>query len=411
MPDSVYTLRDRDLLVVCVLALLAAGVVMVQSAAMGVRAAGEVAATPDLLAWNPRATRHALYAALAALTFLTASRFDYRKLAGPTWRRSPAAWFLAVAAALAVAVLAPGVGTAVNGARRWITVGPLTVQPSELVKWATVCFLAWRLSRRPGDSPLREFVVTSGVVGVLVLLVVIEDFGTAALIATASLCMMLAGPVRRLYLALSLPPALLGAFWFVYGEPYRWRRIVSYLDPFADPERDGYHVIQSLYSFAGGGWTGRGLGQGVQKLGYLPEDTTDFVFAVICEETGLFGAAIIVLLYLTLVAVGYSAARRCGDGFGRMLALGIAATLGLQAAINVAVATASVPTKGMPLPLISAGGSGLVTTAFMLGLLYAICRGGPAAGERPSPAAADVDAGGDTGDAGEPLERARPEPT
>lgn len=389
VPDSIYRLRDRDLLVVCVVALLGLGVLMVQSASMGVAPVGvggqvDTGSMPDLWRWSSRGTRHTLYAALALLTFLTASRFDYRRLVGRSVAQSPAIWFLALAATLCVAVLIPGVGTVVNGARRWIEIGPLTLQPSEVAKWATVVFLAWHLSR-PGAETLKHgFLPACGVVGLMCLLVVIEDFGTAALIGAAAFCTMLAGPTRWKHLAIVTPPALLAAFWFVRSEPYRWRRIVSFLDPWAAPETDGYHVIQSLYSFAGGGWTGRGLGEGVQKLGYLPEDTTDFIFAVVCEELGLFGASLIALAYLTLLAVGWSAARRCDSSFGRLLAFGTVAMLGLQAAINMAVATASVPTKGMALPLVSAGGSGLVMTAFMLGLLYAVCRNTP-----PAPAVDD----------------------
>lgn len=379
--DSVYRLRDRDLLALCVIALLALGVLMVQSASMGVTPVpGEPSMDmPNLLNWSARGSRHCLYAVLALLTFITVSRFDYRKLVGATAALSPAVWFIGLAGVLSLAVLVPGIGTVVNGARRWISVGPLTLQPSELAKWSVVMFLAWRLSRPGASSLFKGFLPTSLVAGALCLLVVIEDFGTAALIGATAFCMMVAGPVRRLHLAIAVPPALLAAFWFVHSEPYRWRRIIAFLDPWAVPETDGYHVIQSLFSFAGGGWMGQGLGNGVQKLGYLPEDTTDFIFAVICEELGLSGAILVAIAYLVILGVGYSGARRCDNAFGRLLAFGIVATLGLQAAINIAVATASVPTKGMALPLVSAGGSGLVMTAFMLGLLYSICRGGGAA--------------------------------
>jgi cell division protein FtsW len=366
--DSIYRLRDRDLLTLSVLALLALGVVMVQSAAMNVGDAG-------LWQWSQRASRHALFAVLALLSFITASRLDYRRLAGQNWFSSPAVWGIGLAIALCAAVLLPGVGTMVNGARRWIEIGALRIQPSEVAKWGIVLFLAWRLSRPGMSSLLSGFLPTCAVVGVLCLLVVLEDFGTAALIGLVAFVMLLAGPVKWWHLAISVPPALAAAVAFVAIEPYRWRRMTAFLDPFANPETDGYHMIQSLYSFAGGGLTGRGLGNGVQKLGYLPEDTTDFIFAVICEELGLFGAGLVAVLYLTILLVGYSAARRAPSAFGRLLCFGTVATLGLQASLNIAVATASVPTKGMSLPLVSAGGSGLVLTAIMLGLVYSVCRG------------------------------------
>jgi cell division protein FtsW len=274
---------------------------------------------------------------------------------------------------LCLAVLIPGVGVEVNGARRWLGLGPVRVQPSEFAKWGVVLFLAWRLSR-PGPFTLQSFLTTCGVVGGVCLLVVIEDFGTAALIGLTAGFLMLVGPVRLRWLLAATIPAGAAAFGFVYSEPYRWRRIVAFLDPWAAPETDGYHVIQSLYSFAGGGWTGRGLGNGVQKLGYLPEDATDFIFAVVCEELGIFGAGLVVLAYLTLLAAGLGVAAKATHGFGRLLAFGVVATLGLQAATNIAVATASVPTKGIPLPLVSAGGTGLVCTAVMLGLVVAVAR-------------------------------------
>ncbi len=171
-----------------------------------------------------------------------------------------------------------------------------------------------------------------------------------------------------------LPPALLAAFWFVHHTPYRWRRMTAFLDPYASPEGDGYHMIQSLLSFSTGGVTGRGLGNGVQKLGYLPEDTTDFIFAVICEELGLFGAILTAALYLGVVLVAWRIVRRRTDGFGALLAFGVASHAALQAAINMAVATVSVPTKGLSLPLVSAGGTGLVITAAALGLMASVAR-------------------------------------
>ena len=368
MDDSIYRLRDRDLLTLAVLALLALGVIMVQSAAMNVGAA-------SLWQWSERGTRHALYAALALLTFITVSRLDYRKLESRHALASPAVWAVLIPIGLCAAVLLPNVGVSVNGARRWIVLGQIRIQPSEVAKWAVVLFLAWRLSRPGMTSFWRGFVPTCAVIGGLCLLVVVEDFGTAALIGLAAFVILIAGGARWWHLAISIPPALLAAAAFIMAEPYRWRRMTSFLDPWAAPETDGYHMIQSLYSFASGGWMGLGLGNGVQKLGYLPEDTTDFIFAVICEELGIFGAGLVAVLYLTILAVGWSAARKAPDCFGRMLSFGTAATLGLQASLNIAVATASVPTKGMSLPLVSAGGSGLIMTAIMLGLVYSVCRG------------------------------------
>jgi cell division protein FtsW len=145
-------------------------------------------------------------------------------------------------------------------------------------------------------------------VGAMCLLVVIQDFGTAALIGVCALAMLVAGRVKWWYLAIVLPPALAGAFFAVHGlhgDSYRWRRMTAFLDPYASPQREGYHMIQSLLSFSTGGLFGRGLGNGIQKLGYLPEDTTDFIFAVICEELGLFGAMLTIALYLGILYIAW----------------------------------------------------------------------------------------------------------
>src|SRR2546429_4034430 len=150
--------------------------------------------------------------------------------------------------------------------------------------------------------------------------------------------------------------------------------MTAFLDPFSSQQREGYHMIQSLLCFATGGITGRGLGNGIQKLGYLPEDTTDFIFAVICEELGLFGALLTIALYLGIIYIAWQIVKKHRDDFGRLLAFGVASMIGLQAAINIAVATVSVPTKGLSLPLVSAGGSGLVITCAALGLLLSITR-------------------------------------
>jgi cell division protein FtsW len=267
----------------------------------------------------------------------------------------------------------------VNYSRRWLPLGPIQVQPSELAKWGMVVFLAWWLSSPPVNlnSFFKGFAVTLVPIGLICLLVVIQDFGTAALIGLCALTMLVAGKVKWWHLAIVIPPALAAGGWFVMHEAYRRQRMLAFLDPWASPQREGYHMIQSLLSFSTGGITGRGLGNGIQKLGYLPEDTTDFIFAVICEELGLFGALLTVALYLGILFVAWQAVNQKRDSFGQLLAFGVAAMIGLQATINIAVATVSVPTKGLSLPLVSAGGSGLIITCAALGLLFSITRHEP----------------------------------
>jgi cell division protein FtsW len=345
------------------------GVLMVQSASMHV--------TGKLnWGWTESGVRQIGFAAVAMAAFGIVGRIDYVRLlrgSNTIWR-NPILWLFTIATFMCAAVLVPHIGIEKNGARRWLSLGICQVQPSELAKWAVVLFLAWWLSARPMDlNRFSRFVFTLIPLGAICLLVVVQDFGTAALIALCGMTMLLVGKVKWWHLAIIIPPAIGAAYWFVAHKEYRWRRMTAFMDPYANP-REGYHIIQSLLSFATGGITGKGLGNGIQKLGYLPEDTTDFIFAVICEELGLFGALLTVALYLGIIYVAWQTMKQKRDSFGRMLAFGIASMVCLQAMINIAVATVSVPTKGLSLPLISAGGSGLVITCAALGLLYSIAQ-------------------------------------
>ncbi|HSU65688.1 MAG TPA: putative peptidoglycan glycosyltransferase FtsW, partial [Tepidisphaeraceae bacterium] len=290
--------------------------------------------------------------------------------------KSPIFWAFLIAVVACALVLVPHVGMSINGARRWIKLGPVQIQPSELAKWAAVLFLAVWLTReeKPIDQFFKGLIPSLIPVGILCLLVVIQDFGTAALIGICALTMLLAGRVKVRHLAIMIVPVLAAAAWFIMHKEYRMRRITAFMHPWDNPQGEGYHMIQSLLSFSTGGIFGRGLGNGIQKLGYLPEDTTDFIFAVICEELGLFGAMMTIALYMGILYVSWQVVKQKRDDFGRMLAFGIGSMTGLQAAINIAVATVSVPTKGLSLPLISAGGSGLIITCGALGLLYSVTR-------------------------------------
>lgn len=382
MESSIYRLRTQDILILCVLALLGLGVVMVQSASTSL---GTVTDGPNGWHWSIVGVKQLKFALAAFATFMAVGRFDYSRFARPnaSWMRSPIMWAVIIAAISCLLVLVPGIGMSVNGARRWIKLGPIQVQPSELAKWATVLFLAYWLTIHPVnlDRFFKGFLPTLIPVGALCLLVVIQDFGTAALIGLCALMMLLAGRVKVGHLMIVLFPALAVATWFVTHKAYRMARITSFLHPYDSPQGQGYHMIQSLLSYSSGGVFGRGLGNGIQKLGYLPEDTTDFIFSVICEELGLFGAMLTVTLYLGVLFVGWQVIKQKRDDFGRMLAFGIATMLGLQATINIAVATVSVPPKGLSLPLISAGGSGLVITCGALGMLYSVARRSPVAAE------------------------------
>jgi len=198
--------------------------------------------------------------------------------------------------------------------------------------------------------------------------------GTAALIGAVAVLVLLAAGARMRHVALLMPVGAMALAAGVLAEPYRVRRLTAFIDPYADPAGAGYHAIQSMAAVAGGGGFGRGLGFGLQKFGYLPEDQTDFIFAIINEELGIVGAALVISLYLGLLWSGWSIVRRDSSAVMRLVGLGVLATIGLQAIINLAAVTGLGPTKGIALPLISSGGTGWMLTAASLGVLVGMDR-------------------------------------
>ena len=282
--------------------------------------------------------------------------------------------------ALLVAALIPGIGEERNGARRWLSIGPasagLSFQPSELAKLAIIVLVAGFCSLLGGRiqkffTGLLPLMLLLGVFGALV---GIEDFGTGALLLGVGGCMLLGAGAKVWHLAITCLPAIAGMVYLIAAKSYRMERLKSFLDPFADPQGSGYHQVQSLITIASGGWWGQGLGAGIQKYGYLPEGRTDFIYAVICEELGLVGGIAVLGLFAVLLWAGRKAMIKADTEFGRLIALGITLTVGFQAAMNVAVVTVSVPTKGIGLPLVSAGGTGVILYGILLGLLINVAR-------------------------------------
>jgi len=356
-------------------ALLCFGLLMVQSADARVRGVNE---NWLLTSFQNKNAIHALIA-MAVLTLIW--RSDYRVLLGNTQRRlsflfSPSAWLMLVTCGFLVMVIL--VGREINGARRWLGVGPLGFQPSELAKLALVLFISAYAVHR--DEKIRNFLLgfipVVMIFGACTALVLKADFGTAALLGTVSFFMLMMGGCRVWHTLLLIPPAAMAVWALIFRDPtsFRYKRFLAFLDPSADPGGAGYHPMQSLLTIASGGFWGRGLGNGIQKMGYLPEDNTDFIFAVICEELGFFGALMVIGLFVAFVIIGWRIASRCQHHFGKMVAFGITAMVGLQAAINIAVVTASMPTKGIALPFISSGGTGWIMNAAAIGVLMSIER-------------------------------------
>ncbi|HUL81980.1 MAG TPA: putative lipid II flippase FtsW [Gammaproteobacteria bacterium] len=290
-------------------------------------------------------------------------------------------WLLLVAAlALLVIVLAPGIGHTVNGSRRWILVGPVTLQASEPARLCLLLYLASYSVRRADAlaSSLQGLLKPLLVIGAAAGLLLLEpDFGAAVVLTATSFgVLFVAGArLRDFLLAAGAGGALLGALAF--SSPYRLERLTKFLDPWADPYAGGFQLTQSLIAIGRGEWLGVGLGESVQKLFYLPEAHTDFVFAVLVEELGFVGASLVIALFAVIVYRAVMLGRdaiRSGLPFQAFVATGIGLMLGFEAFVNIGVNAGLLPTKGLPLPLLSYGRSSTITTMLALGLLFRIYR-------------------------------------
>ena len=308
--------------------------------------------------------KQGMWAVLGVAMLAVVMRIDYR-----TYRQPVFIWTaLGVVAAALVAVLfmAP-----VNNARRWFGIGSIGVQPSELAKLSTIFFIAALLERRMHRiDELTYSLLPIGIVAALVGLILLEpDFGTSmSLVLIASVMVFAAGLDYR-YIAGAALAALPALYILVMGSAYRRRRMFSFLNPWEDPLGDGFQIIQSLIAVGTGGIWGKGLMNGVQKLFYLPEPHTDFIYSVIAEELGLAGASVVLVCFCVVTWRGLRVALRAPDTFGALLALGLTTMVAIQAFVNISVVLGMMPTKGIPLPFVSAGGSSLVINLVGMGIL------------------------------------------
>jgi len=276
--------------------------------------------------------------------------------------------------------LIPQLGTEINQARRWlrISAGPFKVsfQPSELAKWAVVFFLAAVCDKFGADIRLfwKRFVPVCAVVALVVALVIIEDFGTAAFIALLSFLMLIIAGAKWRHILIPLPFGAVAFLIMLIRSPGRMGRIWAFLNPEKWAGSVAYQANQSLIALGSGGLWGKGLGRGICKYGHLPEDTTDFIFAIIGEELGFVGTAAVIALFIIFVWLGILVVVRCKDSFGQILAGGIVLAIAIQAAINIGVVTVVLPTKGIPLPFVSAGGTSMLLSAAAVGVLLNIAK-------------------------------------
>lgn len=351
-------LKSDKLLFIATLLLVCTSVVMVYSASAFI--ARENNGDPYLYLF-----KQVTWALLGLLLVPLMMRIDYR-----TYRQPVVIWTgLAIVVAGLVAVL---FGEARNGANRWLNFGSLGVQPSELAKIVVVVFIAALLERRMDriDDPAYALLPIGVVLAVIVALILREpDLGTSVAILVIAAVMIFAAGIDYRYVA-ALGVAGSAALYFLLAiSDYRWRRVTAFLNPWADPLGDGFQMIQSMIAVGSGGIFGRGLMGGVQKLFYLPEPHNDFIYAVLSEELGFVGATIVVACFCVITWRGLRTALRAPDRFGAFLALGLTTMVAFQAFFNVSVVLGLMPTKGIPLPFVSYGGSSLLINLLGMGIL------------------------------------------
>jgi len=354
-----------SILIGCVIALLTLSILMVSSASLSV---AEVRYDDAF-----RIIRHWLiYIPFGLLLIWGVSRVH------PSWWKAAALPLLLVALLVMVVVLITG--NSLNGATRWFSFFGISLQPVELLKPTIILYMAYYM----GTFPERLKHLSSGLAPMLLilscsllLLMLQPDFGNSVLIASVCFALWFVGGVPFLHLAgiagILIPVAIIA----IIAEPYRVNRLLSFTDPWADPFGSGYQLIQSMIAFGSGGLTGSGLGQGVQKLFYLPEAFTDFLAAVMGEELGLIGTAGLILIFGILIMRGLHIAMQCEQTFERLLATGCTLLIGISFFINLAAVMGMIPTKGMPIPFFSYGGSALFGNCILMGLLLGIYRNLP----------------------------------
>jgi cell division protein FtsW len=359
----------------CTLLLLAFGLVMVYSASI---AMAEASSHTGYRAWY-FLVRHAVFVALGLLAAFVTFQVPIK-----VWRRV-AVWFFAIGAELLVLVLVPGIGKSVNGSKRWISLVVVNIQPSEFMKLAAVLYAASYAVRKAAflhaEQPLsqtlvRGFAPLSAVMVLIGGLLLLEpDFGAFVVILAIAFGILFVGGLDwRLFLGLAvLLPVALAAI--LIAAPYRVQRLTNFLDPWADPLHKGYQLSHSLIAFGRGEWLGVGLGASVEKLLYLPEAHTDFLLAVIAEELGFLGVAAVIALFAWLLFRAYAIGRqaaRLDRPFAALVAHGIGVWIGVQTFINMGVNMGVLPTKGLTLPLLSFGGSGIVANCVAIAILLRV---------------------------------------
>lgn len=346
--------------------LLSFGLIMVLSASSPIAFASSATNNDSFYYFK----KQLMWAILGSVGMFITANYDYKKL--KNWA-FPA---LAFSVVLLLLVLVPGIGRKINDARRWIYIGPINFQPSEVAKITTIIFFSYSLSKNYKElSNFSVFIMYIGIIGVIALVIMMEPHFSCTMLIAATACVLLlvAGAKISHFVALgccALPVIVL----MVAKAPYRLARVVTFLDPFKDIQGDGWQIVQSLYAIGSGGIFGAGLGQSRQKYMNIPEPQNDFIFSILAEEFGLIGAILVSLMFVFLIARGIKIALNAPDMFGTLLATGIVAMIAIQAIVNIAVVTSSMPVTGMPLPFFSYGGTALAITMAEMGIVLNISR-------------------------------------
>ena len=309
---------------------------------------------------------------LGVVAMLAAGFFPYRNLKKLKW---PA---LIVSLALLAAVFIPGLGVENYGATRWIGLGPITIQPSEIAKFGFIIFAAAYASEKP--ERMKKFTgmlpVLAAGGGICLLIIAEPNMSVTMVVGILMVAMLFLSGVKIRHFLIILLPIALAVPVLIVMEPYRLQRLYAFLDPWSSPQGEGYQLIQSLYALGNGSWLGTGLFKSMQKYRYLPFAESDFILAVIGEEFGYVGIILLFLVFGAIVFCGIRTAARCKDMFGFLTASGITAVYAIQVVINALVVSGSIPPTGLPLPLISSGNTSLIITMAAMGVLYNISRGG-----------------------------------
>jgi cell division protein FtsW len=313
--------------------------------------------------------KQALYSGLGIIALVICRHIPFKVFRSLTYP------ILVLAILLLLAIQITGFGFSAGGSARWLRIGSTSFQPSEFARFALVVYLAYSMAQKMDQ--LKDFLIGFLphilVLGILSGLIILQpDFGAVVILGVLTWTMLFVGGVRILHLLSSLIIVLPVAYYFMIQADYRFRRIISFLDPWQYPTDEGYQIIHSLMAFGTGGIWGTGIGKGYQKLFYLPEPHTDFIFSVIGEELGLLGVLVVLGLYSLIFFRGIVIARNSNDPFGTFLAIGLTTAIGLQVCVNMGVALGLLPTKGLTLPFLSYGGTSLLISMASVGILMNI---------------------------------------